>query len=90
MWGRGVIPACQYDMACTRGLLCAHWMSIPLLGSLGIPQHPPSMHRQPHIPFEQGEGGFGSRGCALCVLHRCRLSPVEYSLKIDRIQLVNQ
>jgi hypothetical protein len=70
------------------GLLGAYRASIPLLGTLGIPQHPPSPRQQPHILFEQG-GDFGGHGCVLCVLCHCQLSPVEYSLKINRIQLVN-
>jgi hypothetical protein len=43
MWGCGAIPARQCDVAHTRGLLGAYWASIPLLGSLSIPQCPPSL-----------------------------------------------
>jgi hypothetical protein len=89
VWGCGAVPACQCDVAHTRGLLGAYQASIPILGSLGIPQRPPGLRQQPHIPFEQGGGGFGGCGCVLCVLRCCWSSPVEYSLKIDKIQLVN-
>jgi hypothetical protein len=70
-------------------VLGAYLAGIPLLGSLGVPRRPSSPCRQPHIPFERGGGGFGGRGCALRVLHRPQSSPVEYNLKINRIQLVN-
>jgi hypothetical protein len=76
-------------MACIWGLLGAYWVGIPLLGSLGIPLRPPSPCRQPHIPFEQGGGGFGGHGGVLRIFHLCRSSPVEYNLKINRIQLIN-
>ena len=55
-----------------------------------VPLHPSSPYWQPHIPFEQGGGYFNGRGCALCVLRHSRSSPVEYNLKINRIQLVNR
>jgi hypothetical protein len=89
MWSCGAISVCQYNVVHTWGLLGAYWVSISLLGSLGIPQCPPSLHQQPYIPFEQRGGGFGGCGYVLCVLHHCWSSPVGYSLKIDIIQLVN-
>jgi hypothetical protein len=69
----GGVCAHQRDVACIWGLLGAYWMGIPLLGSPGIPLHPPSRCQQPHIPFERGGGGLGGCACALRVFRCCLL-----------------
>jgi hypothetical protein len=66
------------DVARLWGSLGAYQAGIPLLGSPSIPLRPPSLCRQPHIPFEQG-GGLGGCGRGLRVF-RCRLPLVEYNL----------
>jgi hypothetical protein len=87
--GRGV-ECISVTWHAYRGLLSAYLAGIPLLGSLGVPLHPSSLCRKPHILFEQG-GGFGGchGGCGLCVLCHCWLSPVEYNLKVNKILLIN-
>jgi hypothetical protein len=72
------------DVARLWGSLSAYRVGIPLLGSPGIPLRPPSLCRQPRIPFEQG-GGLGGCGRALRVFRRCRLSLVEYNLSIKEM-----
>jgi hypothetical protein len=71
------------NMARLWGSLGAYQVGIPLLGSPGIPMRPPSLCRQPRIPFERG-WGLGGCACASRVFRRCRSSLVEYNLKIKK------
>jgi hypothetical protein len=86
VWG---CRACQCNVACVQGLLCAYRVGIPLLGSPGVPLHPPIQCQQPHIPFEWGGGGLGSHARVLHIFHHHRSLEVEYNLKISQIQSIN-